>query len=97
MKTSTDSKIVAIRVANGGSADRCCTCGHAAANCCTCGHAAANPYRRIAEGKIVEGCIDATHTGHLQPTSSTLAWHDRKQAVAMRRAELARLSRYPSP
>lgn len=86
MKTTADgvvsAKIVAIRTANGGAADRCPTCAKPAAN----------PYRRQdADGRIIEGCIDATHTGHLVSPSSTQAWHTRPWAIARRREELASL------
>ena len=62
--------------------------------CCVCGKAPGMPYRRYdSKGAISEGCVDATHTGHLPPTTNTSNWHNRTDAVAIRRAEYDRLVR----
>lgn len=76
------ARIIAIRAAAGAelgiaSADRCPICGRAAAS----------PARRLVNGAIVEGCIDAHHTGHL--AGADLAWHTRPCAKQWR-AETAR-------
>jgi len=50
--------------------------------CTTCACPVEKPYRRHnAAGAIVEGCIDACHTGL---TGESAAWHDRACAVAYR-------------
>ena len=54
--------------------------------CPTCVRPAAAPYRRRSAGSVSEGCVDAHHQGHAD------AWHSRKQAYALRAAELASLS-----
>lgn len=55
--------------------------------CTTCGRPAAAPYRRIVDGRIVEGCVDAHHqTGYLQGAS--LAWHMQPSAHVTRKAVL---------
>jgi len=72
-------KIMKIRLAAGGSATTCPTCTRPAEN----------PYRRWdASGRIIEGCVDAIHTGKLVPISSSNGWHMRKKAIAIRRSEL---------
>lgn len=60
-------------------------------HCPTCGQTRAAPYRRLVDGKIVEGCIDASHTGHLVPISASSEWHDRPVARMMRAGTLADL------
>jgi hypothetical protein len=53
--------------------------------CPTCTRSYELPYRRQdASGKIVEGCVDKCHTGHLYGNS--LAWHERKEAKAIRKS-----------
>ncbi len=57
--------------------------------CPTCGHARSAPRRRVRDGDIVEGCVDASHTGWVR--GPDLAWHDRAPARAIRAREAARL------
>jgi hypothetical protein len=71
------SKILDIRLAAGGSSEVCPTCGRNASN----------PYRRCVEDKIIEGCVDAVHTGRLTPISGSNSWHMRNEAIAIRRAD----------
>jgi hypothetical protein len=62
----------------------------AAERCNTCGRPVGLPYRRHdARGKIIEGCIDASHTGHIYGES--LRWHNRPEAKKWRAAMTARL------
>lgn len=59
-------------------------------NCTTCGRPVESPYRRSdASGKVIEGCIDDSHTGHLYGAS--LAWHMRPAAKKLRAETKARL------
>ncbi len=62
--------------------------GNPGVSCPTCGRNASGPYRRWdqATGRVVEGCVDAFHTGKLYGESE--AWHSRKVAVAIRRETL---------
>jgi hypothetical protein len=42
--------------------------------CTTCGRPVADPYRRLLNGTIVEGCVSRAHDGaELSPASA--AWH----------------------
>ena len=67
--------------------------------CPTCGRPADDPARRLgsldlwpaSDGEIVEGCVDAHHTGALPAGSATAAWHDRPEAQQLRARELASL------
>jgi len=52
-------------------------------SCSTCGRSPGSPYRRVVAGKIVEGCVDEFHTGHLHGAS--LEWHTSRDARAIRR------------
>lgn len=63
--------------------------------CTTCGRSAASPYRRSVGGKIVEGCIDDAHTGHLYGDS--LRWHMRPEAKAFRASMKSRLRELLKP
>lgn len=54
--------------------------------CSTCTRPVESPYRRIVDGHIVEGCIDACHGEHLTPTTNSYAWHFRRAAKAFRKA-----------
>ena len=47
------------------------------------------PYRRLRDGKIVEGCISATHTGHIHGAS--LKWHNRPAAKQLRKEARERM------
>lgn len=60
--------------------------------CPICGKPVNAPSRRIVDGRIVEGCIDDSHTGHLTPGTNSHAWHHRKSAKA-HRAECKRYYR----
>ena len=57
--------------------------------CPTCGRPAAAPARRLVDGEIVEGCVDAHHTGALPAGSATAAWHDQPFAQRLRARALA--------
>jgi hypothetical protein len=60
--------------------------------CPTCSRPAGAPFRSYDDrGHVVHGCVDAFHTGHLVTPSASAAWHHRPEAVALRRAELARI------
>jgi len=90
MKTDRDisAAIVQIRIANGGSATHCPTCGCARHQ----------PYRFRVDGgqRIVEGCIDASHTEDMldRPVGDLdRAWHEREEVAQMRRDHLDRLRR----
>jgi hypothetical protein len=66
--------------------------------CPTCRRAVGAPYRRVEGvlgqgGRIVEGCVDASHAGHLIPGGYNAQWHDREEGRQVRRAELGWLSR----
>jgi hypothetical protein len=49
-------------------------------SCGTCGKAVASPYRQYdrISGKIMYGCVDPAHSGHLYGES--LRWHNSKGA-----------------
>jgi len=51
--------------------------------CKTCGRPLAAPYRRIVNGKIVEGCVTADHDGHLYGAAAE--WHNRPVAKQIRK------------
>ena len=58
--------------------------------CNICGRPATLPYRvHDARGKIVQGCIDDFHTGHLVVPSESASWHYRPAAKKWR-AEMKR-------
>jgi len=73
-------KILALRLAAGNDCETCPTCARPANA----------PYRRIVDGRIVEGCIDAAHTVACL-VGGTREWHYRKAAVAHRRTVAASL------
>ena len=92
MRRLTDAEIsaalVQLRIANGGSAEICPTC------CCP----RDTPYRSRSGGgsRIVEGCIDASHTADLSeraPSDDDRLWHEREEAQALRAKELLRMKR----
>ena len=60
------------------------------ARCNTCAGPASAPFRRYAEGKIVAGCVDDFHTGHLVTPSASSYWHNRPEAKKMRQAQVAK-------
>jgi hypothetical protein len=89
MKTDRDisAAIMQIRIAAGGSATHCPTCG--------CPRE--TPYRFRVDGgqRIAEGCIDASHTEDmLERPAGDLdrAWHERPEVQEMRVNALARLN-----
>lgn len=57
--------------------------------CNTCCKPVSRPYRRIVAGKIVEGCVDKSHNGHVIASTNSGAWHNRKEAKKIR-ADTAR-------
>lgn len=78
-RRSVSQRIMKIRLAAGGSADVCCTCGRGAGA----------PYRRHdASGHVIEGCVDAIHTGMLVTTTESNRWQNRPEADQIRRATL---------
>lgn len=72
---TTSAKLVAFRAKYGGDAE----------SCPTCTRAPTRPFRRIVDGKIVEGCVDACHTGQFTGLSSSNAWHTRPEARILRK------------
>jgi len=58
-----------------------------ATTCPTCCKAPDAPFRVYSpEGKIINGCVDHFHEGHLVSPSQSSAWHHRKEAKAIRAA-----------
>lgn len=56
-----------------------------ATTCPTCTRIAAAPFRATdASGKIVNGCVDHFHTGHLVTPSASATWHSRPEAKRIR-------------
>jgi len=54
--------------------------------CPTCGRSAGSPYRRAdARGRIVQGCVDKFHTGHLTTPSESARWHGSREARSIRK------------
>ena len=56
------------------------------ATCLTCNRLPAAPYRRIVDGRTIEGCVDACHTEHVHGTSTE--WHWRQDAIKIRKSTL---------
>ena len=57
--------------------------------CNTCTNSVYAPYRVYsAQGKVLEGCVDACHTDHLTTPGESARWHNRPQAKAIRRVML---------
>ncbi len=55
--------------------------------CNTCGKTAGAPYRVYdVRGKVVQGCVDDFHTGHLVTPSESSFWHNRPAAKKIRAA-----------
>lgn len=55
------------------------------ATCNICGRSADNPTRVYdARGKVIQGCVDAFHTGHLVTPSESAHWHNRPAAKKIR-------------
>ena len=62
--------------------------------CPTCFRAPAAPFRVWdASGKILSGCVDACHTGHLVTPSASASWHARPAARQIRKG----LARFVTP
>lgn len=60
--------------------------------CTTCCRPAASPFRVFDEfGKVINGCVDDFHTGHLTPISESAWWHNRPEAKRIRKG-LAKFS-----
>ena len=60
--------------------------------CPTCTRSKYDPFRQYDErGKVIAGCIDDYHTGHLTPISESNAWHSRKSAKQHRAANKGHL------
>ena len=63
--------------------------------CNTCVKPADSPYRRYDNnGYVIEGCIDAIHTGHLVTPSASSMWHNRPEAKKWRAETKKRLAQY---
>ena len=63
--------------------------GNPGKSCPLCGHASGAPYRRVHNGRIIEGCVDAHHSDALYGES--LAWHMRPVACELRKQALEHL------
>jgi len=74
---ANSAEILRIRAEHGGHS----------VTCPICVKPADAPYRRLVGGVIVEGCVDAMHTGRISGESA--AWHVRPSARAMRKDRLA--------
>ena len=56
-----------------------------AETCPTCCRDATSPFRiHAADGKVIAGCVDHFHTGHLVSPSSSSFWHSRPVAKTIR-------------
>jgi hypothetical protein len=56
-------------------------------NCPICTRPVDNPFRVYdGKGKVVEGCVDECHTGHLVTPSESAHWHNRPEAKKIRAA-----------
>lgn len=54
--------------------------------CLVCDRRVDDPYRVYNEhGKVVVGCVDESHSGHLVTPSESAWWHGRKEAKQLRR------------
>jgi len=54
-------------------------------NCNTCCNPVDQPYRVYDErGKVLQGCVDACHTGELVTPSESSFWHNRPEAKKIR-------------
>ncbi len=60
--------------------------------CSTCSRPVDAPWRlRSFDGRLVEGCVDAAHDGHL--SGENAAWHNRPEARRLRANVTRRLRR----
>jgi hypothetical protein len=65
--------------------------------CTTCGRPAGSPYRVFDKhGKVLQGCIDDFHTGHLVTPSESSRWHNRPEAKKHRASIKKHLRKNPS-
>lgn len=56
-------------------------------SCNTCGNSKYAPFRSYnEEDRIVMGCVDGFHTGHLVTPSQSSSWHVRPEAKKIRAA-----------
>lgn len=54
--------------------------------CSTCGRAPGSPFRVYdVHGKVISGCVDDFHTGHLITPSESARWHNRPVSKQIRR------------
>lgn len=59
--------------------------------CNTCVRPASNPFRVYDErGRVIMGCVDECHTGHLATPSESARWHARPEAKKLRTANRRR-------
>ena len=66
--------------------------GWTGVTCTTCCRPVQTPYRRHDQGgKVVQGCVDSSHEGHVFGESGR--WHNRPEAKLIRKQTLASLSR----
>jgi hypothetical protein len=57
--------------------------------CNTCGKSYDNPFRSYDyAGKVINGCVDKCHSGHLITISESNRWHNRIEAKQIRRSQL---------
>ena len=59
--------------------------------CNSCCRSVYSPFRVYEGSKIVSGCVDAAHDGHLVTPSESAFWHNRPEAKKIRAAAKARL------
>lgn len=69
---------------------RCANRTHHPDRCPVCCRPRSQPARRRVLGEIVEGCVDASHTGFLVDPADA-AWHASPDAFDLREEELLRL------
>lgn len=68
-----------------------------ASTCPTCCRPAAAPFRVYdARGKVLSGCVDHFHTGHLVTPSESAMWHARPEAKRLRAQQRAMRDGYMS-
>jgi hypothetical protein len=62
--------------------------------CNICCRRPESPWRTYDErGKVINGCVDACHSGRLVTPSESASWHARKEAKAIRKAMAQGVSR----
>lgn len=71
-------QINAIRAAN----------GNPGTHCPTCARPAHDPRTRYVGGRIVEGCVDAFHYGHVGTANNVAAWYYSPDAREIRTVAL---------